>query len=116
VLTTSPPAASTSSDPCRRTSALHLPRATWHELRTLLPIAASCFAIIVAQSAAAARIFADRHRERVDENADILGLAAANAAAAVSGAFVVNGSVTQTAMGERAGCESQIAQLAPRPW
>jgi sulfate permease, SulP family len=92
--------------------ALRLPMPTLHELRALLPIAASCFAIIIAQSAAAARIFAERHRERLDENADILGLAAANAAAAVSGAFVVNGSLTQTAMGERAGATSQIAQLA----
>lgn len=92
--------------------ALRLPLPSWEALRALLPIAASCFAIIIAQSAAAARVFADRHRERVDENADILGLAAANAAAAVSGAFVVNGSVTQTAMGERAGARSQIAQLA----
>jgi MFS superfamily sulfate permease-like transporter len=92
--------------------ALRLPIPTLQELRALLPIAASCFAIIIAQSAAAARIFAERHRERLDENADILGLAAANAAAAVSGAFVVNGSPTQTAMGERAGATSQIAQLA----
>jgi MFS superfamily sulfate permease-like transporter len=68
--------------------------------------------IIVAQSAAASRVFALRHHERVDANADLLGLAAANAAAAISGAFVVNGSPTQTAMGERAGATSQIAQLA----
>jgi len=92
--------------------ALRLPMPTWHELRVLLPVAASCFAIIIAQSAAAARIFAQRHGERLDENADILGLAAANAAASVSGAFVVNGSLTQTAMGERAGARSQVAQLA----
>ncbi|HET7096313.1 MAG TPA: SulP family inorganic anion transporter [Casimicrobiaceae bacterium] len=91
---------------------LSVPLPTWHELRELLPVAASCFAIIIAQSAAAARIFAQRHHERLDENADILGLAAANAAAGVSGAFVVNGSLTQTAMGERAGARSQIAQLA----
>jgi high affinity sulfate transporter 1 len=91
---------------------LSLPMPTWHELRVLLPVAASCFAIIIAQSAAAARIFAQKHRERLDENADILGLAAANATAALSGAFVVNGSLTQTAMGERAGARSQVAQLA----
>ena len=91
--------------------AISVPIPTWHELRVLLPVAASCFAIIIAQSAATARIFAQRHRERLDENADILGLAAANAAAAVSGAFVVNGSLTQTAMGERAGARSQVAQL-----
>jgi len=92
--------------------ALALPRVTWDEFIRLQPIALSCFVIIVAQSAAASRVFALRHHERVDANADLLGLAAANAAAAISGAFVVNGSPTQTAMGERAGATSQIAQLA----
>jgi MFS superfamily sulfate permease-like transporter len=48
----------------------------------------------------------------VDENADILGLAAANSVAAVSGAFVVNGSPTETAMADGAGARSQVAQLA----
>jgi hypothetical protein len=42
-------------------------------------------------------------KERVDGDEDILGLAAANAAAAVTGAFVVNGSPTQTAMAYQAG-------------
>jgi sulfate permease, SulP family len=90
---------------------LALPEVTWSEALALLPVAASCFVVIVAQSAATSRAFALRYRERVDENADILGLAAANAAAAVSGTFVVNGSPTQTAMGERAGARSQLAQL-----
>ena len=48
---------------------------------------------------------------RVDEDADILGLAAANAAAAVSGTFVVKDSPTQTAMADRAGARSQVTQL-----
>jgi sulfate permease, SulP family len=51
-------------------------------------------------------------KERVDENADILGIAAANAAAALVGAFVVNGSPTQTAMTHEIGARSQVAQLA----
>lgn len=89
-----------------------LPDVTWSELRALLPIAASCFVMIIAQSAATSRAFAERYQEDVDQNADILGLAAANAVAAISGAFVVNGSPTQTAMAERAGARSQIAQLA----
>ena len=67
--------------------------------------------MIIAQSAATSRVFALRHHERVDENADILGLAAANAAAGLSGAFVVNGSPTQTAMADDSGARSQIAQL-----
>jgi SulP family sulfate permease len=92
--------------------ALGIPSASWAEVIALIPVAGSCFLIIVAQSAATARAMAARHHERVDENADILGLSAANAAAALSGAFVVNGSPTQTAAGDRAGAMSQVAQLA----
>ena len=87
------------------------PAVTVSETLALVPVAASCFVVIIAQSAATARVFALRYRERVDEDADILGLSAANAAAAVSGAFVVNGSPTQTAMADRAGARSQLAQL-----
>ncbi len=88
-----------------------LPDVTWRETLALLPVAASCFVMIIAQSAATARAFAARHGEAVDADADILGLAAANAAAALSGTFVVNGSPTQTAMAARSGCTSQFAQL-----
>ena len=90
---------------------LGLPDVTWSEALALLPVAASCFVMIIAQSAATSRAFALRYHERVDEDADILGLSAANAVAAVSGTFVVNGSPTQTAMADRAGARSQVAQL-----
>ena len=90
---------------------LKWPDVSWSETLALMPVAGSCFVMIIAQSAATSRVYAVKHRERVDENADILGLAAANAAAAVSGAFVVNGSPTQTAMAEGAGARSQVAQL-----
>jgi len=88
-----------------------LPDVTWREIVALLPVAGACFVMIIAQSAATARVFAMPNRERVDEDADILGLSAANAAAALSGTFVVNGSPTQTAVAQRAGARSQIAQL-----
>jgi MFS superfamily sulfate permease-like transporter len=68
--------------------------------------------MIVTQSAATARAYAARHREELDENTDLVGLSAANAAAAFSGTFVVNGSPTQTAMVERSGGTSQLAQIA----
>ena len=88
-----------------------LPDVTWSEVLALLPVAASCVVMIIAQSAATSRAFALRYHERLDEDADILGLSAANAAAAVSGTFVVNGSPTQTAMADRAGARSQVIQL-----
>ena len=87
------------------------PVVSWDELLKLIPIALSSFVIIIAQSAATSRVFAVSHHERVDEDADILGLSAANTAAALSGAFVVNGSPTQTAMADLAGARSQVAQL-----
>jgi high affinity sulfate transporter 1 len=89
-----------------------LPDVTWSEALALVPVAGSCFVMIIAQSAATSRAFALRYGESVDEDADILGLSTANAAAAVTGAFVVNGSPTQTAMAERAGARSQVAHLA----
>lgn len=90
---------------------LVLPRLAWHQWLDLLPIAFACFVMIIAQASAASRVFADRYQEHDDQNANLLGLAAANAAAAVSGAFVVNGSPTQTAMADQAGARSQLAQL-----
>ena len=91
---------------------LSLPDVSWHELELLVPVAGSCFVMIVAQSAATARIYAARHQQPLDENADLAGLCAANGAAALSGAFVVNGSPTQTAMVESSGGRSQVAHVA----
>jgi MFS superfamily sulfate permease-like transporter len=90
---------------------LRLPLVSGAEVIALLPVAASCFVMIVAQSAATARAYAFRHREALDENADLGGLSAANVAAAVTGTFVVNGSPTQTAMVDRSGGRSQLAHL-----
>ncbi len=88
-----------------------MPSVSWQQALDLVQVAASCFVIIVAQSAATSRAFAQQYGERVDDDANLLGLAAANAAAAFSGAFVVNGSPTQTAMADQAGARSQVAQL-----
>ncbi len=78
----------------------------------LIGISASCFVMIVTQSAATARFYAARHHQILDENDDLVGLAAANAVAGLSGTFVVNGSPTQTAMVESSGGRSQVAQLS----
>ena len=84
----------------------------WKEIPPLIPIAGSCAIMIVTQSAATARAYALRHHQTLDENQDLVGLSAANAAAALTGTFVVNGSPTQTAMVESAGGQSQMAQIS----
>jgi sulfate permease, SulP family len=87
------------------------PAVSWSDLPSLARVAASCCIMIITQSAATARVYAERHRQLLDVNADLAGLSAANAMAGLSGAFVVNGSPTQTAMVEGAGAQSQVAQL-----
>ena len=82
------------------------------QIAALVPVAGSCAIMIVTQSAATARVYALRHEQKLDENHDLVGLSAANLAAALTGAFVVNGSPTQTAMVETSGGGSQKAQLA----
>jgi high affinity sulfate transporter 1 len=90
---------------------LYLPRLHISEINQVLATAASCFIVIIAQSAATARAYANRYNEKGDDNADIIGLAAANAAAAFTGTFVVNGSPTKTEMVDDAGGRTQVAHL-----
>ena len=88
------------------------PHVPWKDAISLLGVAGSCFVVIITQSAATARFYAMRHHQRLDEDTDLVGLSAANATAALSGTFVVDGSPTQSAMVESSGGQSQLAQLA----
>jgi MFS superfamily sulfate permease-like transporter len=91
---------------------LSLPGGSWHDARLLLGTAASMFVVILAQSAATSRAYAVKYSEEFSEDIDLVGLGAANLAAACSGTFVVNGSPTKTQMVDSAGGRSQLAQLS----
>lgn len=94
-----------------------LPRVRWPAgldaatVAQLLPLAAGCALVILAQSAATARSFAQRFGENADVNRDLLGLAAANAGAGLTGTFVVNGSPTKTEFLADQHGRSQVANL-----
>jgi high affinity sulfate transporter 1 len=90
---------------------LRLPALGWHDVRALLVTALSMFVVIMAQSAATSRAYAARYGEPFSEATDLVGLGAANAAAAFSGTFVVNGSPTKTQIADSAGGRSQLSQL-----
>lgn len=81
------------------------------QLRTAVEVALTMTVIVLAQSAATSRAYADRHRERVDVDDDIVGLGVANLAAGLSGTFTVNGSPTRTEIVDSAGGRNQLAQL-----
>src|SRR6266704_1799815 len=90
---------------------LGLPALGWHDAATLIGTAASLFVVILAQSAATSRAYAGKYEEAFSQDTDLVGLGAANVAAALSGTFVVNGSPTQTQVADSAGGRSQLAQL-----
>jgi sulfate permease, SulP family len=95
-----------------------LPRFGWPDLSLarahaseLGPAVFAMAVVILAQSAATARTYAWKYNERVSEEQDMVGLALANAGAALTGSFVVNGSPTKTQMLDAAGGHSQVAHL-----
>lgn len=92
---------------------LALPKVDWNLalINQLMPTALAMFVVILTQSAATSRAFAERYADRFDENTDLLGLSMANIGAALSGAFVVNGSPTKTQMVDSAGGRTQLAML-----
>lgn len=90
---------------------LGLPAFGWHDVSALLGAALSMFVVILAQSAATSRAYAAKYEEPFSEATDLVGLSAANAAAAFSGTFVVNGSPTKTQIADSAGGRSQLSQL-----
>jgi len=90
---------------------LGLPALGWHDAKALLGTAASLFVVILAQSAATSRAYSVKYEEPFSEATDLVGLGAANAAAAFSGTFVVNGSPTKAQIVDSAGGRSQLSQL-----
>jgi high affinity sulfate transporter 1 len=90
---------------------LGLPALGWHDTEKLLGVAVAMFVVILAQSAATSRAYAAKYEEPFSEATDLVGLGAANAAAAFSGTFVVNGSPTKTQIVDSAGGRSQLSQL-----
>ena len=90
---------------------LVLPALGWHAAGALTGAAASMFVVILAQSAATSRAYAAKYEEEFSEATDLTGLAAANAAAAFTGTFVVNGSPTKAQIVDSAGGRSQLSPL-----
>ncbi len=84
---------------------------TLDNVTLLLPTVISMVVVILAQSAATSRAYAMKYSDSFDENVDLIGLGMANAAAGITGTFVVNGSPTKTEMVDSAGGRSQVSQL-----
>ncbi len=85
---------------------------SWSALGAVAPIAGVVALVIVSQTAATTRAFADQGGYEVDVNRDFLGVGAGNIVAGLVGAFPVNASPPRTAAVVSAGGRTQVAELA----
>ena len=84
---------------------------SWSALRSVAPIAAVVALVVVSQSAATTRAFADQGGYRVDVDRDFLGVGGGNIVAGLFGSFPVNASPPRTAAVASASGRTQAAGL-----
>ncbi|MGA2012078.1 MAG: SulP family inorganic anion transporter [Solirubrobacteraceae bacterium] len=80
-------------------------------LGQLAPLAGVVALVVITQSAATARAFADEGGYRVDVGRDLLGVGAGNVVAGLAGAFPVDASPPRTAAVAAAGGRTQVTGL-----
>jgi sulfate permease, SulP family len=84
---------------------------SWSTIGSVAPIAGVVALVVVSQTAATTRYFADRGRYDVDVGRDFLGVGAGNVVAGLFGAFPVNASPSCTAAVASASGRTQAAGL-----
>jgi SulP family sulfate permease len=77
----------------------------------LLPAAFFISLVGYVESVSIAKVLASRRRERIDANQELIGLGAANAAAAVAGGMPVAGGFSRTMVNYGAGARTQLASI-----
>ncbi len=85
---------------------------SWSSLGHVVPIAAVVALVVLSQSAATTRAFADQGGYAVDVNRDFVGVGAGSILAGLAGAFAANASPARTGAVASAGGRTQFAGLA----
>jgi sulfate permease, SulP family len=85
---------------------------SWSSISSVTPLAAVVALVVVSQSAATTRAFADQGHYEVDVGRDFVGVGAGSVVAGLLGAFPVNASPARTAATASAGGRTQAAGLA----
>ena len=85
---------------------------SWSALGSVAPIAAVVALVVLSQSAATTRAFADQGGYEVDVGRDFLGVGAGSIVAGLCGSFPVNASPPRTAIVASAGGRTQAAGLS----
>ena len=84
---------------------------SWSSFGSVLPIAAVVALVVISQSAATSRAFADQGHYDVDVGRDFIGVGAGSVMAGIVGAFPVNASPARTAAVASAGGKTQAVSL-----
>lgn len=84
---------------------------SWSALGSVTPLAAVVALVVLSQSAATSRAFADQGGYRADVGKDFLGVGAGSVFAGLCGSFPVNASPARTAVVASAGGRTQAAGL-----
>ena len=80
-----------------------------HDVEGIFPLAAGCLLLAYIESVSAARTFALKHGYVLDARQELLGIGAANLAAALGHGYPVAGGLSQSAVNDGAGARSPLA-------
>ena len=91
-----------------------LPDLRWPALRLrdvdgVIPLAFACFLLAYVESVSAARTLAQKHGYEIDPRQELLGLGAANVAAAFGQGYPVAGGLSQSSVNDKAGAKTPLA-------
>lgn len=89
--------------------ALEGPALRLHDVEGIIPLAAGCLLLAYIESVSAARTFAAKHGYTLDPRQELLGLGAANLAAALGQGYPVAGGLSQSAVNDKAGARTPLA-------
>lgn len=87
-----------------RAPSLHL-----RDIDEVLPLAFACLLLAYVEGVSAARTLAERHGDAIDARQELLGLGAANVAAAFAQGYPVAGGLSQSSVNDKAGARTPLA-------
>jgi len=79
------------------------------DVEGIIPLAAGCLLLAYIESVSAARTFAAKHGYALDPRQELLGIGAANLAAALGHGYPVAGGLSQSAVNDKAGARTPLA-------
>jgi MFS superfamily sulfate permease-like transporter len=79
------------------------------DVEGIVPLAAGCLLLAYIEGVSAARAFAAKHGYALDPRQELLGIGAANLAAAMGHGYPVAGGLSQSAVNDKAGARTPLA-------